>query len=278
MDTRSRAPWATLAAANLGVIVFVLLLALSTGLEFFPTLLVAISIGQLSILSVWLAFGDSGLLLRLILYFILGGLVVSIGSTSFTFSGVSSPAIDVVLPSLVVVALFALVVSLPLSAYSWRGWRIIHHENHGNGEQTFPWQLSIRFLLTTTLMVALMMPLNKYVTSMGTVDNNGRIGFPPDEYNTAGPIINSVTLLGLGLSIVTSVWGCLAVTGVYSSSFVTLICMALVLAIPMHVRLGSIAHIQWIAWLSCAFATLLSSLLFLRIKGLRLVKLVRNPR
>ena len=259
--------WLLLALAHFGLSLTVHIALQATGTMALHSLLFSLSVSQLAVLAVWLTFGPGRIAIRLILYFILGVFAI-------TFGDGAMPSLGDLRRSLFVAIAMALAISLPLGISWLRGWRLMKGATE-DGEVN-PWQLSIKVLLVVTLLVALLLPLHRYVTAMGKTTDYGTIGFPPEEFRIASPIIDLVTLLGIGLSVGTSIWACLATNGFRSGLFATSLIMALVLAVPLHIRFGSIAHVMWVGWMGTAFMAVLQSLLFLRYNGVRFARLAHS--
>ena len=104
-------------------------------------------------------------------------------------------------------------------------------------------------------------------------EDAGRLGFPIHPYSSLVVlIVIAVAYLGMSLTIMSAVWSCLSTGGWLSRLLATSIVVGLVAALPMHVRGGSRAHMQWAEMIVTMMLTVMLPLLLLRRRGVRAVR------
>lgn len=257
--------WKRLAIANVVVTVLLLVASVVSEGSRVDELTSSVSLGQLAIFAVWLTFGGGYFAPRLVTYLVLGTLVTAIG-LNLPRNGTQ---VIPVASWQAVVMMFA--VSLPLSISWVRGWRLVHGSSLDRDGR--PWQVSTKLLFALTLLVALLITLNRLVTSMGVAHEGGRIAFPSSGYGViSGIVVFGVTFLGLVASVGSAIWACLSTYGYRSHLAATLVIVALLVGFPMHVRIASSAHFQWAVMMGTTMSTIVVSLLVLRGLGVRAVR------
>ncbi len=224
----------------------------------------AVVVGQIALLAVWFTFGDGGTAFRLFVYLMLSLVAALLGFSAFGFS------LDLFVIPLVLSFGILFLTWGPLSMSWSRGWRLA--ADTPSDREGAPWEISTRLLLALTLLVALLMTLHGLVTSMGVPEEDGSYGFPDSGYLfLLGPVLWVVTPLGFSLCVTSAVWSCLATRGFLSHLCATSLIVALFAGIPLTLRLGSTAHLQWASRLAVMMLTVILSLLFLRMRGVRAI-------
>jgi hypothetical protein len=256
--------WKRLAVVHIAIAVAIMLWSATFGEKYFEWL-APITMGQLALLAIWLPFAKGRLAIRFVVFFVLGPIIAAIGLYlplwKNQFGGLLVSGIVSSIANLII-------VSLPLSFRS--GWRLTL-DYHGIVHRK-PWQLSISAIFALTLLVALLLTLQRFVTSaLGLPNDVSATTFPRVLYITLAVfVIIGVSALGLSLAVLSAVWSCLATGGHRSRLCATLVLIGLLAAFPMHLS-GSPAHIQWARMIATSMLTVVLSLLYLRYCGLRIV-------
>lgn len=259
-DEGVRSAWTLLALVHAALAVVMIVISIVWYATLAPR---GVSTGQAVLLAVWLGVGVAQLKTRVVWYCVLGLLVYAIGENAL------KNGLVILLGSSVALGFLALAVTFPLYVAWRKGWCLTSAPAIPLDDK--PWLISISAILIFTLVVAVLLVLRKFVASLGEAHPDGNIGFPNTTAMIAAPIIYGVTLLGLGVSVYSSVWSSLSTSGSYSHLFATFLMMILVIACPMHVVFGSPAYIEWAVMSGSAMLTLLLSILFLRFRGVRYV-------
>ncbi len=224
-----------------------------------------LSFGQLAVLAIWLTFGEGKTAVRLAIYIVLGVVVSAIGMNAVRYG------LETVVVASTQIIFMMLAISFPLSISRLRGWRLVDVSDSNRDDK--PWEISTRLLFAMTLLIGLLLTLHRLVTSMGFPEDDGRLGFPNHPYSAlALVVVIGVTFLGMSLAIMSAVWSCLAAGRWLSRLLATSIVVALVVAFPMHIRGGSLAHMQWAGMIVTTMLTVVLSLLLLRRCGVRVAR------
>jgi hypothetical protein len=234
-------------------------------------LLAPVTNGQLVLLAVWLPFSSVKLVRRIAIYFVLGIAVSSIGLSIPRWAPHFS---QLLIASAWGTTCTLLVVSLPVLMLRLLGWRLI--DASSISIDGTPWQLSTATVFAFTLLVAMLLTLQQLVTSMGMHNSDGSIGFPNNAYSVlAGVAVLTVGGLGQCWAVISAVLSCLAVQGHRSRLVATLFIVALICALPMHVR-GGQAHLIWVCMIAISMSTVILSLLYLRHCGMRIFRATKH--
>lgn len=223
--------------------------------------LASILLGQLMLLGVWVVFSDELGLYRPIIYTLLTGLAFLTGLNPSQISWES--ALPLIATGLVY-NLFTVVV--PCAIARWSGWRL----STSMSSKQKGWRFSIQSIFALTVVVAVLIALRQFIVSFGTPNEDGSITMHHSTYSWIAMLavfgINGAYTATLTL---TSAWSCFGDLSRLAATFCVMLVAA---ALPPHFTWGS-DNVQWIWTIVCSTLVTLLSMLYLRWRGVRLVRI-----
>ena len=275
---RCRPAWFRLALIHLAIIP---VLAAASWMQVAPSTSVFVASAQVALLGLWLAMGTGRFTKRLLIVLLLGILLTAL--PLFSMRPVRSDFAAVFLHlagAAFQIGLIAIPFGFPLGFLYDAGWRLRDKPEGVIPVSDPPLQYRVSHLLAWTTLVAMILALRNFVQSQGTITATGSIGFSSSSSSDpfsgvfAGFAIAAVTLSLFSAAIITAFWACLGLPPPGYRLAISTILVALLCSLPLHIAGGS-DQVGWALLCLKFMAVVISSLLFLRYQGVRLVNIWR---